>query len=63
MLEVDMNEDCRELVCGLSKKSIRHKQMFAATFMSAYGYDLSIGLNPHSVGSLHELYHEWLVRR
>ena len=29
--------------------------MFAATFMSAYEYDLSIGLNPRSLGSLHEI--------
>ena len=36
-------------------KSIKHKQMFAATFMSAYEYDLSIGLNPPSLGSLHGL--------
>ena len=34
--------------------------MFAATFMSAYEYDLSIGLNPHSLGSVHGFYHEWL---
>ena len=36
-------------------KGIRHKQMFAATFMSAYEYDLSIGINPRSLGSLHEI--------
>lgn len=34
-------------------KRIRHKQMFAATFMSAYEYDLSVGLNPCSLGSLY----------